>query len=90
MRKISQIEVDGGQLFALCEDGTLWVRSQEWVPNVTTNTGAWVYGPWMPIAGPPEGEPVIREEMSLEEQAEALRQAGGRGMIIGRGLIKDE
>ena len=71
MRKIVQLAVSVGDLYVVCADGTLWKRSE----NV---------GEWQHIEGPPEGK-LDQKELTLEEQAERLRQKGGRQMVIGKG-----
>jgi len=83
LRRVSQIEITSTRIYAVCDDGTLW-----WSPclasgsNVETND--W-QPTWYPLLRPPEGNDEVIVEKTLEEQAEALVEAGGRQMIIGKG-----
>ena len=65
MRTVKQITVHDGNLFALCEDGTIWV-------TLVADECEWIF-----VEGPPEGRPDAKP-LTLEEQAEYLRSVGNR------------
>jgi hypothetical protein len=85
MRKIKQISVSGKTVYALCEDGTLWAgdKTCEQPDPVFDPHGRWLVDRWHYIEGPPEGRPP-QKPLTLEEQAEALRQVGNK-TFVGRG-----
>jgi hypothetical protein len=80
MRKVKEIiTLRSGEIMAVCEDGTLWWA--QW-----SGEGDPV---WKSIEAPPEGERKKQPE-TPEETVERLRESGGRGLIIGRGLKNED
>ncbi len=80
MRASIQIEVDGDRLFALCKDGTIWVKHRKSESEQLADE----WSDWEFIEGPPEGNPATKKP-TLEEQAENLRVKGGSQTFVGRG-----
>lgn len=82
MRKVKQITLYELDLFALCEDGTIWRLTNLYSSSADDED-------WTFIEGPPEGRPEGKP-LTLEEQAEHLRSIGnrtyaGRGHHLGKG-----
>jgi len=76
MRQISQLVVTaGGRLYALCPDGTLW----------TAGPFEMGHPEWEQIETPPEGNRLAERELTLEEQAEKLKEKHPQRMVIGPG-----
>lgn len=72
MRKVTSVAADGGLIFIVCADGTLWKR-------LVNGDGGWTF-----VEGPPEGT-AGGKEMTVEE-AVARLQKTGRRFVIGKGL----
>ena len=89
MRKIKQIEVirNGDneapvifELFAVCDDGTLWHRRN--------SSDSALESDWEFVPGPEDGEPTSTgHELTLEEQAAKLNEHTGTFMSE---KLKDE